>query len=246
MRIFKTGKTVVSILLCSAFFLLPYCTFAQRSPLIANDCMQVNNLLKSAEEEVYQQKDNTVENIVYKNNRDTIKSTVSGNVYNDIVKGTVYNQQNVILAGVYLQLEGMSDLGNVVFKEVYTDNNGLFDFGNIEIGKYELYYKDAVNNLTKVQDIVLSNSACETNIFYLDIKIGYSNLVRKTGRVYNNKNNQEISDVIIVFKNINNLEEFKTSTDAEGNYVIDLPEGNYEVTLSRSGFNTIKTNMIIN
>lgn len=143
-------------------------------------------------------------------------------------------------AVVYLYRDGKQ------VAQTTTDNNGIFKFSVEDAANYTVEIsKEQYNSIKYDFNVSESNVNSNSEIVIQDRLILDKESNQVTGMLFDSKTNNMLSDFMVTYKNSNG-DTYMATTDIMGQYKLDCPAGNYEVTFSKDGYESIKKNVIVN
>lgn len=120
-----------------------------------------------------------------------------------------------------------------------TDNTGNFTLDNLNYGTYTLTVsKDGYIAATKTVEVNTASVNVDFNLETVPVE----KACHLTGTVVIKGTTTGIPGVLITFSGSTKT----ASTDANGAYAVDLPYGNYDLTATKDGFETVKTTVSLN
>jgi hypothetical protein len=156
-------------------------------------------------------------------------------------------QMKYIIRGQILDLD-KNPLENI---KIYLDNgeifalsdkSGMFEFNDVSEGLHKLYYmqdETTSKELGIIDAVFPGESQCSYQIevaYSINVEDGI--MIYESGRVSDIQGDNGLVNVKLEYVNQNTGKKFITVTDADGSYAIDLPKGEYEVSLTKKGFRT--------
>jgi len=167
---------------------------------------------------------------------------VAKDIKNYIINGTLQDMDNFPLENIKVYLDNEETFA-------LTDKNGEFEFSDVLAGSHTLYYLVDFTTLEELEALNLGLDGDSETIYQVDviynINVSQGIIVYETGRVFELNSDNSLKTVKLVYANLKTGKKYTAYTDGEGIFGLDLPRGEYEVTLSKGGFHKLKTRVNI-
>lgn len=152
--------------------------------------------------------------------------------------GLVQDPDGNPLKGVRVYLDALDDY-------VLTNSDGSFTMANVAEGTHELYYPSSLDSRAKLG--TFNTTPSETNEIAVSFSIDPANglMVHEAGRVFDTRDNSGLGDVEMRYLSIATGKTYISLTADDGSYAIDLPYGEYQVSLTKPGFKTTTSSIAV-